>query len=42
MSTLGGLIRYTVNKSLKKSWLPKDKWEAKLKAEGKWKDYSKK
>jgi len=49
MSTLGGLISYSNRWRSKKeieskknpNWLPKDKWEAKLRKEGKWIDYKK-
>lgn len=44
MSTLSGMIRYALRDKPKKkeNWLPKDKWIAKMKREGKWVDYSKK
>lgn len=46
MSTLGGMISHALSKPRRKSrssskWLPRDKWEQKLKKEGKWKDYKK-
>jgi hypothetical protein len=43
MSTLGGMIRYSMRSRSKNSknsnWLPKEKWIDKMKKEGKWKDY---
>lgn len=54
MSTLGGMLRHASRrgmlgvisrrnrKSKPSGWLPRDEWEAKLKAEGKWKDYNNK
>jgi len=40
MSTLGGLIRYSLRrKSRRKGYLPKAKWIEKMKKEGTWKDY---
>lgn len=50
MSTLGGMIRYSNRRSIlgikprrnsKSGWLPREKWEQKLKKEGKWIDYGK-
>lgn len=44
MSSFGSYINYVMSKPIKngKKRLPRDKWEAKLREEGKWVNYSKK